>query len=312
MKFPLQIAILFLALNLPSAPVLKLKDLAYRPVEFTVLDEMGTPVEAVRLSASDPGPGNLTGETDSTGRLTLRLAVQVSLTIEAIHDGFYTTRGRIWQSGMEKLATGKYRPREMPDTFEVILKRIRDPRDLVYRMYRGHAPLSDKPVGFDLLLGDWIEPHGAGKTTDLLFHFHSMDIRPDSFTGTMTLSFPNEGDGIQSFNSPKPLSMQYGSTLAPPHKAPTNGYRPSLSYTLTHRPDQPWSGYKVPGRNYIMRSRTLIDNAGNIRRACYGWILGEIEFDPRDPKGPQLAFTYHFNPDPSPNQRSLESKMYLP
>ncbi|MEX0323144.1 MAG: hypothetical protein AB3N63_13360 [Puniceicoccaceae bacterium] len=312
MKLSLQTLILLVSVNLSAVPALRIDDLVYKPIEFTVVDEAGIPVEDARITASDPGPGNLTGTTNTDGKLRLRLAAQISLTIEVNHPEFYTTRGRIWQSGMEKISTGSYQPREMPENFDVILKRIRDPMEMVYRMYRGHAPRSDKPVGFDLLLGDWIAPHGAGKTPDLLFRFHEINIQKNAFKGSMTLTFPNEGDGIRSFIAPRPHSQQYGSALAPPHKAPNDGYRPSLSYSLSQVQGQPRVDYKKPDRHYIFRSRTITDSEGRIRKACYGWILGEIEFDPRDPKGPQLAFTYHFNPDPSPNQRSLESTMYLP
>lgn len=311
MRIQIITTLILLSASLGAAPALKTSELVYRQVEFTIMDEEGKPIPGARVTASHPRPGNLQGETGEDGKLSLRLAVQVSLTLEVEHPDYYQSRGRIWQSGMQKRKAGEYIPREMPGSFEIVLKSIEDPRQLIYKMYRGHAPKSDQPIGFDLLVGDWIQPHGAGKVSDLLFHFHDINVNRDSFEGTMTISFPNDGDGIQPFTAPGINSQEFKSRLTPPRLAPVRGYKPRLSYTLSHSREQPWVDYKKPGRNYIFRSRTLKDASGKIRRACYGWISGEIEFDPRDPKGPQLAFTYHFNPDPNPTQRSLESVMFL-
>jgi len=170
----------------------------------------------------------------------------------------------------------------------------------------------DGPVPFDLKVGDWLAPHGRGLTADILFHFHDILVEPETYSGTLTLSFPNKGDGIQAFQAARPFSMEFGSNHAPPLSVPTTGYERSLSHSLSHTEGEPFKSYKKKQRNYLLRTRTMKDASGTIRQACYGWIEGEIEFDPRDQQGPQLVFTCYFNPDPNPDARSLEYILHVP
>ncbi|MGC9450322.1 MAG: Ig-like domain-containing protein [Oceanipulchritudo sp.] len=284
----------------------------FKPVTFTVIDTAGRPVPGALVEASVPGPGNATGLTDQKGVVILQLVTGATLHLFVSRNSYYTTSGELWTGGIHKGPDGRLVPRVLPDSFTVTLKEVRDPVPLRKTVFRGRAPATGKPVGFDLEAGDWIRPYGRGTTTDLLFQFHAVELEPESFTGTMTLLFPNKGDGIQPFEAPRPFSTDFGSNLAPPHRAPVDGYRPSLSRTLAHKKGDPWSTQANHRRNYLLRTRTVLDPAGSIRRACYGWIQGEIEFDPRDPAGPQLAFTAFFNPDPHPDARSLEDPRFLP
>lgn len=283
-----------------------------KEVLFTIIDNENKPVSGASLSASYPGPGNATGVSDRNGEVRLKLAAEMSLFLSASKSGFYETNGEIWQGGMTKAKGQGLVAKEMPDSFEVVLKPVIEPVYMQHHRFRGYAPASDKPVGFDLQVGDWVKPHGKGETVDLYFHFHDIFEREEAFSGTMTLSFPNASDGIQAFFAGRPFSMEYGSNLAPPHKAPLQGYESTLSYSLAHREGEPYQAYTRTQRNYIFRTRTVTDANGKILQACYGWIKGEIDFDPRGERGPQLSFESYFNPDKDPEQRSLEYNLNIP
>lgn len=287
-------------------------DLSLKPVRFTVVDSDGDPVKDALIEASRPGPGNATGMTDADGGLMLDLPAGRNLTVYVSRDGYYTTGGELWRGGLHKGPEGRLVPRELPDRFTIELKEVRDLVHMRHKRFRGKAPKSADPAGFDLRAGDWTAPYGSGATADLYFHFHDIYIGDGEFEGTMTITFPNEGDGIQPFTAARPFSMEFGSNLAPPHRAPVNGYKPSLSRTMAHRRGEAWQATREKGRNYLFRTRTVRDQQGHILKACYGWIQGEIEFDPRDPSGPQLAFAYFFNPDPAPEARSLEYNLHKP
>lgn len=299
--------ILLVAQRSPNIP-----SLAQKPVHFTVIDHAGNPVESAFIEASRHGPGNASGHTNSQGKLTLQLTKGASLHVYVSKDAYYNTGGELWTGGMYKGPDRNLIAREVPDEFSITLKKVVNPVDLHHQKYRGNAPKSDKPVGFDLEKGDWITPYGRGITADIMFHFHDIHIDENGFMGSMSLYFQNPKDGIQSFEAARPFSREFGSDLAPPNLAPVNGYQQSLSHSLSHRKGEPYTSYKVDRRNYLLRSRTQVDAAGIIRQACYGWIQGEIEFDPRDPRGPQLAFTYYFNSNPDPDARSLESVRHVP
>ena len=278
-------------------------------VAITVVDTAGLPVADAFVEASRHEPGNATGYTGPDGRVVLQVTREASLHVQVTKEGHYRTGGELWTGGMYKDASGKLVYREVPDSFEVILKKVVNPVEMVHVQYRGRLPHSVKPVGFDLELGDWVKPHGQGAVSDLLFYPRSPPQGSSSTYPLLDILFPNPADGIQPFMAARPFSMEFGSNLAPPHEAPLNGYQSVLS--LEYRTPVPSSraGQRI---NYILRTRTRTDAAGEIRQACYGWIQGEIEFDPRRPRAGEIAFTAHFNADPNPDQRSLESLIFVP
>ena len=306
------IHILLLPVVLLAQQSQNIPSLSRKPVHFLVVDQSGNPVGNALIEASRHGPGNATGYTNNEGELVLQLTKGASLHVYVSKDGYYNTGGELWTGGMYKGPGQRLVAREVPDTFTIELKKVINPIALHHYKYRGIAPKPDKPAGFDLQAGDWVAPHGKGSVTDILFHFHDFQADERGYAGTMTLLFPNPRDGIQSFQAARPFSRQFGSDLAPPAIAPTDGYLPSLVRTIRHRKGEPYSSSEDDNRHYLIRTRTRTDAGGIIRQACYGWIEGEIEFDPRDPRGPQLAFTCFFNSNPDPDARSLESIQHAP
>jgi hypothetical protein len=163
-------------------------------------------------------------------------------------------------------------------------------------MYAGHiflkkVPGETKSVGFDLMVGDWVEPYGNGKTSDLIFHF---DIAPTTWITNsygkklindrgQILAFSNDGDGIQTFES----LLKHG--LRSPRQAPLDGYESSIRFHQVYQPNG----------NYFFRVRSKKDEKGNIVSALYGKIYGDFKFD-----GKEIDFTYFLNPEP--NSRNME------
>ncbi|MFO7726324.1 MAG: carboxypeptidase-like regulatory domain-containing protein [Oceanipulchritudo sp.] len=302
MKHPLLVLIMGAASLLPGQSPVPFPDVIRKDVRFTVLDSDGLPVEDARVAAAD----GTHGLTDADGRVTLNIPANRTFFLEARKDGFYSTAGNLWTGGLHRGPDGTLIQRKTPDSFTLELKEIRDPVYMRFKRFRGHAPATDKPVGWDFEAGDWVIPHGNGTSADVFFHFHGISIEENAFEGHMSLSFPGKKDGIQSFKAARPHSMEFGSDLAPPHKAPLKGYEPGLSHSKIHRPGEPFQSYREDQRNYLFRVRTKQDPLGQLLQACYGWFAGEIEFDPRGSPGPQLAFEYFFNPNPDPEARSLE------
>jgi len=310
MKYTLHlISVLMILASCMEATTPSKKD---KQVVFTVLDTTGQAVEGAYIEASRFGPENAEGYTDEYGKLTLSLTEGKSLSLYVSKDGYYRTGGRLWNGGIYKGPDGHLTARIVPDSFTIEMKKVLDPVHMRRKRFRGRAPLINEPVGYDLKVGSWLTPYGTGVTTDILFHFHDIHVDGESFSGSMTISFPNESDGIQPFKAARPYSMQFGSDLAPPHRAPVDGYQSEITYSKSHTEGQPYQSYKEKQRNYLIRSRTVLDADGRIIQACYGYILGEIEFDPRDPAGPQLEFNYFFNPDPDPESRSMEFNLLVP
>jgi hypothetical protein len=54
----------------------------------------------------------------------------------------------------------------------------------------------DEPMGFDLEAGDWVTPLGKGFHADMFFTAHRKIISERKYDGTLTVTFPNKGDGL--------------------------------------------------------------------------------------------------------------------
>jgi len=181
----------------------------------------------------------------------------------------------------------------------VVLKKIINPVPLYAKQLRYvKIPDFNSPFGFDLEVGDWVTPHGKGKSTDMIFQIKGKYTSYREHDLTLEINFPNEGDGLVEFEG----SRDVGSELRSNHLAPESGYKPSLILkrkALYEQKSSQWLNDSKPGSNYYLRTRTKLDEKGNVIRANYGKIYGNFDF---------LDFikveAYYFNP--SVNERNIE------
>ena len=226
------------------------------------------------------------GITDTNGIFTLTHTAHseyADISFEAKKDGYYS----IWQ---QVNLQAPYEEAKWNPTKVLVLKKIGKPIAMYARRLNTHVPDLDKPVGFDLAVGDWIAPYGKGISTDINFMGH-FDKYPDGESDfTLTVSFPKDGDGIQEFYVP---DVEKGSGLHSPHEAPANGYQSQWVQTDKRKPGQAIETNQDPNRNYFYRVRTVKDHEGNIVSAHYGKIYGDF-----------MQFSYYLNP--TPNDRNIE------
>lgn len=176
-------------------------------------------------------------------------------------------------------------------------------------------PALDKPIGFDLTVGDFVAPYGKGTNAQMYLTWHvdydTNDlsatygkIRSHGWDGRMTVSFPNPGDGIQEFDLPGPFDNDFtaksvGCELRSPQLAPTSGYCAQLVKTNRWNFGKLGSAnnYDHLRKNYFLRVNTTLDEKGHIKSAQYGKIYGDFE----------SAFTTYLNPET--NSLELEYDM---
>lgn len=249
-----------------------------------VLDETGVPVAGADVEMSyyvQPAPGqneaggNVHAMTDTNGVCLLSHSNtgSVGLAFQATKNGYYsTTRGHEFAQFKDS-DPSKWNPSET-----LVLKAIGKPiamyaKNITYIEF----PTFNKPIGYDLMIGDWVAPYGKGISSDFLFTENHLDAKSGY---TFTISFPKAGDGIQKFTPP---DAEKGSGLRSPHEAPVDGYQPT--HEQTQMPN--------PNKNYFFRVRTSLDENGNVVSAHYGKIYGDF-----------MQFTYYLNP--TPNSRNIE------
>jgi len=246
--------------------------------DFKIADDFGKPVENAAVTVYYyPSPqsndsGKIEGLTDTNGVfLAYHHDMTYGLRFHVQKNGFYTT-------DINQDFHGVFSSNTLNHNLNLTLKKIGKPiamyaKQIIFIKF----PVYNRPVGYDLEVGDWVGPYGKGITSDFLF----AENHPDANSGyTFTIAFPNPQDGIQSFSA---ADSEKGSDLRSGHEAPIDGYLPQ--YVQTQMPDQ--------NRNYYFRVRTKVDHQGNIVSARYGKIYGDF-----------MQFTYYLNS--TSNDRNVE------
>ena len=281
-----------------------------------VTDDFGKPVPDTTVGVStfhhwQPGEGfgkdiseTFTGITDENGLVTisgqgLRGDFAFSPREKA---GFYRGSGAA-EYQFKEAKEGKWQP--WNPTVDVVLKPIINPIAMYARKMGDvtsplELPQKGQPIGFDLMAGDWVAPHGKGSVADLVFTLKETIpyVRvEDPFDITLTISFSNKGDGIQSILAP----INKGSELRLPRSAPKDGYEQTLVKEIGRSTAKnPINSGVREDQNYFFRVRTVLDEKGRIKSALYGKIDGDIQFWGNR----KVRFNYCLNPNP--NDRNME------
>jgi len=169
----------------------------------------------------------------------------------------------------------------------------------------------DTPIGFDLMAADWVGPYGKGSVADFIFTVSQsvpFTSRQSPFDVTMTISFSNKGDGIQSIRVP----LNKGSDLRLPRYAPETGYEA----TLVKEAKRPAEGQPIDSglrddQNYFFRVRTVMDENGKIKSALYGKLIGDVTVDVFHSKTALIQFSYCLNPNPNDRNMEFDTKKNL-
>lgn len=233
--------------------------------------------------------------TDESGTVAFEERTSGQVSYGAVKDGYYRTIGEGINftpqiSAGEKLAAER----------TLVLREIGDPVQMYARKVALEAPALDGPAGFDLEVGEWVEPYGRGKTADFVFTLHREWTDRKNFDVQLTLTFANPGDGIQAIEE----SLQYGSEFKLPRAAPESGYGRQLQTSISRKPGKSVHKEARGDRSYLYRVRTVLDEDGKVVSALYGKLRGDITLDPINSKTATIRFTYYLNP--TPNDRNLE------
>ena len=248
------------------------------------------------------GENSVDGKTDTNGFCSLSGQTTAgSIGLSVWKDGYYGNGGQsIIPTNLNSL-TRRWEP--WNPTVDVVLKMkgIQVPM-FARKVFERKIPIEDKSVGFDLMVGDWVTPYGKGDVSDFLFKLERKAepaAPPREFPPydiTLTISFSNVGDGIQSV-----FALPRGpSELRLPRQAPLDGYESALVKRSYKELGQPAHEDFRVDQNYFFRVRTKKDAQGNIVSALYGKISGDFRGGITD----KLTFSYYLNPEP--NSRNME------
>jgi hypothetical protein len=257
-------------------------------VTLKVVDDDGQPVTSANAGVgyyTNRVSASINGLTDTNGIfMASHSSYGGELGFAAEKAGYYTIRIP-YLLGFDYNAT-KWNPVQT-----LVLKKIVKPIPMYAKRINSEPPANDAPVGYDLIVGDWVGPYGKGINSDIIFTREYNKKSLQDYDYKLTVSFPKAGDGIQEF--PVPYKNMEGSGLRSPHEAPTNGYQSQIVRLNMSHPGQKLIFDYDENRVYLFRVRTAIDDRGNIVSAYYGKIYGDF-----------MQFNYYFNP--TPNSRNIE------
>jgi hypothetical protein len=292
------LAVLF---GISSMALLGQRTMSFPKAKITlhVTDQNGRPVEAARVGIggtlnprSDEAAKGLTSQ-DGTFPAEVRSNGEVGIT--ARKEGYYDTFGpdynfRNLKGAMERaFATDRWEPWNL--AVQVMLKKILNPTPMYARRINRPIPTRGESVAFDFFEGDYVAPHGRGKTADMVFKLNINEAGDNDYDYKLAVTFSNTLDGILPFTVER---YPNGSGLRSPHLAPENGLLPEWTVTRSRRPGSgEKSNYDPETHAYFFRVRTVVDSNGKIISANYGKIYGDF-----------MNFTYYLNP--TPNDRNVE------
>jgi hypothetical protein len=261
-----------------------------------VIDEAGQPVPGadVTIGYYVPPPegqsiasASKKGRTDTNGVFSAsEHSTTTDLFFGAGKDGFYRAHFD-YELGLWL----QYDPVKWNPTVTLLLKKIRKPIPMYAKYIEGGPPVFNEPMAYDLMVGDWVAPHGKGQVADIIFNGELNQNAKNDFNYKLVVSFPKTGDGIQEFTVP---DTEKNSGLRSSYEAFADGYQPQVIKTMSRHPGQGTkSDMNNPNRNYYFRVRTVLDEKGNVKSALYGKIYGDF-----------MKFRYYLNP--TPNDRNVE------
>ena len=284
-------------------------------ISVTVVDEDGTPIEGAEVQGLFKGMGAggvddiiVKQVTDSEGvtQLSRRTRLWVLLTVRK--EGYYPSNQELKTVEWDRKSKKNIYYSDQAVT--LVLRDVRNPTPMYAYEFDVTLGGVSEARGFDLVKNDWVAPWGSGVAADLIFKVTGYFNDYSDNDSTLSLSFANEADGIQSF------TPHVQSDFQSPYTAPLDGYKPQMSWQKKKQVTPDPSGKSLrehvdviddtaTSSGYLFRIRSVLNEDGDVVSALYGKIYGRFKFAGASKDGTFIrGFQVYLNP--SVNDRNLE------
>ena len=241
------------------------------------------------------------GESDENGCFTASGVSDGDIVYTVTKKGYYKTYDRYWFSrgGTERSKWFPWILKFTPwnPTLKIVLKEIRNPIPMYYKSVSREVPITEKNIGFDLFISDWVEPYGKGKTNDFIFAVSGYLNSFNDRESRMNVTFSN-GGGIQQ------NTLDNFSDLPTIHIAPQNGYKTNYFFCkkITNIAEDRINPVSRKNISFVYIIGRLTENMET--NFFYGTIKNDFRCDYRSKQAIGTTFEYSLNP--IPNDRNLE------
>jgi len=267
-----------------------------------VIDQNGSDVTnanvSIHFSCNNRRNEPILGRTDTNGCFVAEDRLMGEIIYSVIKEGYYRTRcsfGFMGKDTTRCIENGRWIP--WNPILQVTLKEIHKPIPMIAKRLEFTLPKTAQKMGFDFLVGDWVPPHGKGKTADMVYLYEEDRIDRENYDLKLSLAFPGTDSGCYV------KRKDDFSVLLSDHEARLDNYSSNIVWRIYRKDGQYVTRDKLTKSDYLVfRTRSIQDEKGNVIFAHYGKIYGPIE----GPSGLDRTthFTYYFNP--TPNDRNLE------
>lgn len=287
-------------------------------VTFKVVDERCVPVSEASICGGGWIPdGSVSSAykatTDTNGITTVDLKTAYDIGCTVSKEGHYDSEF-YYAFGSEKTIHEGRWP-QSGFTNIIVLKRIINPVPMYVKAVEAKVPVLGQNIGYDLMKGDWVSPHGKGVVSDLVVCVTGKVEKIQLKFGAqnqseiaMRVTFSNPGDGIQTSTVPTHNEEFLGSALVTDHEAPVNGYQPEYQYHRRVGPDRKTliNSDRRYGQIAYFRIRSKLDEKGQVVSAMYGTMRGDFyAIHRKDGQEIGVYFFYVLNSD---GTRNVECK----
>lgn len=282
-------------------------------VTIKVIDEEDKSVEGaqvrLRLQGGTLKKDMIVGTTDQEGAFTQSgFSSDGSVGGGVEKNGYYMTS---FHTDFITTTLGMYQP--WNKEVKVVLRPKLKPVPMYVRNKMVKIPVVGREVGFDLIKFDWVAPYGLGTVADFVFYLESyFDQVTDRDHSNLQLTFSNKFDGIQPFELDMGGDFGVGSQFRTLRYAPESGYRDKLQ--TRYDPYAPGShAYRTTDDYYFFRVRSEVDDKGNLKRAMYGKLKGNLKAKPKRDGLAEIELLYWLNPDYTTNMEfDIDSNLFRP
>ena len=246
-------------------------------VEFylLVIDEDGRPLTNANITVSHTiGDGEEPkeyGRTDDDGSFHFKGLSNWAVGWNVRCDGFYeSSSNMVLRPFATELGWEERRWFKHPPTLTVTIKRMIRPHKMPYRNYMLTFPPNYSSVCVDLCSGLALSSSNANAHVDVCFKSDPIVWDADNSSRTLTIEFPNPGDGAIL------VHRDGNSSLHSPRFAPQTGYASRWNSTMTIEQGRTVKKQLISSEDYLLfRIRSKMSVSGEVTNALYGKMRGD-------------------------------------
>jgi hypothetical protein len=187
----------------------------------------------------------------------------------------------------------------------ITLRKMIKPTSMYARRFHHlRLPVLGQPLGYDLIKGDWVKPHGKGEHADIQLTGKFGDDTSSLAGSSLRISVPGKGNGLAPISREDVYATGH---FRLPRSAPDGGYtiRETVHSWVAPFRKKSDCAASVPAEHFFMRVRAGQAGDSKAEGPLYGKLIGPIYYN-RCIGTKKMAVYLSYCLNPTPNDRNVE------